>query len=407
MSLPRCLSVLVPVTVVLAGCGTPEVAAPDDLLFLSSGSGVAVVRTGASQPSFRGSNAVPSTDWSTMVRAVRNRGQTRVVAQRPLSRNPRWDRTLEGRFFVKVVSHDGGLAALGPIKERDYRRGRAQTRLAIHGSRFSEPLIFDLSGNVEPEAFSSDGRSLFLVRYLPAREPVRYQVRRLDLETGEIEGVYTPDAHLQQAMAGTARIQAGSSDGTRLYTLYTVRLDDGRRHAFVHVLSLDELWAHCIDLPEGFADQAGSAAAITVAPDGRHVYVANSSAGQVAEVDSQQLRMTRTTELPFRSVGTTRAAVDRDSTLYVARGGNTVAIDAATFEVQREWSFTSGITGLQISPDARRLFVGMTTRIGVVDLDTGKLVRTLDPPGVGRISEFGPVVRPPRAPRTGGFVCAC
>lgn len=400
------LSVLVVISVAIGGCGLPDETRSDDVLFLRTGAGVAVVKTGASQPSFRGSNAVPSSDWSTVIRSIRSRGRTRVVAQKPLSRFPRWDRSLTGRFFVKVVSHDGNLAALGPVAERDYRRGRARTTLAVHGSRLSEPSKFELRGNFEPEAFSSDGNSLFVIRYLPSRDPTRYQVRRLDLESGEIEAVYTPDAHLQRAMAGTARIQAGSSDGTRLYTLYTVSLGDGRRHAFVHVLSLDKLWAHCIDLPESFAEGRDSASAITVSPDGRHAYVANSAAGQAAEIDTQSLKVTRTTNLPFRTVGRTHAAVDRSSTLYLARGGTTVAIDATSFKVQRAWSFRSGITGLQVSTDAHRLFVGMTERVSILDLASGKVMRSIDPPGVGKISEFGPVIRPPRAPRS-GFVCAC
>src|SRR5207244_13219195 len=115
--------------------------------------------------------------------------------------------------------------------------GRAATDLVIARADGSPPRQYSLPGNLSPEAFSSDTDALFVIQYSPPMAPDRYRVRRLDLATGTIGDVASPDADLQADMRGTAQVQSFSPDGNRLYTLYT-RIEGSRRRAFVHVLSL-------------------------------------------------------------------------------------------------------------------------------------------------------------------------
>jgi hypothetical protein len=294
-----------------AACGQARGAgdsAGGDVLFLRSGNDVAIVEAGARSPSFSG-EATPSGDWSEVVRAVASRGSTTLVASDTSSGEPMWRQELDGRLRVKLVSAASDTVVLAPANQTHFNAGRHRTRLVIAGPARDEARSLTLEGNYEPEAVSVDGSTLFVIRYLPALRPNRYQVRQVDVATGEVGAVYTPDAELQQAMGGTARVQAASADGTRLYTLYT--LDDGHsEHAFIHTLALDELWAHCIDLPAGFTTDAATATGLALSPDGARLYVANSSIGRLAEIDTSTLQVVRTASLDIENFGRTTAVHD-------------------------------------------------------------------------------------------------
>lgn len=391
----------------VAGCGRPAGPGGSEALFLRSGGAIAVIKAGASALSFRGSSSIPSPSWSTVVRNDLRRRVTRVTAVNPISGSTRWRQQVPGSFRAKVVSHDGSLVAMGPLAERSYKQGRRETTLLIAGSRTSEPRLFGLRGNYEPEAFSTDGQSLFVVSYLPARDPNSYQVRKLDLRTGEVEGVYTPDQHLQERMGGTARIQAASPDGTRLYTLYTLE-EGSETYAFIHVLALDELWAHCIDLSAEFATFAERATAITVSPDGARVYVVNSAAEKVATIDAETLQVTATVDIDMISGSKTYAATDNAGRLFAASSGRALALDDELREFRR-WQFDEGIRGLQAAKDGGRLYIGLRKQFAVVDPGLDRVIRLVDPPGVGAIGELGPVIRPLKYVRRalGKLTCAC
>jgi hypothetical protein len=362
-----------------------------------------VFSPGADAPSFR-NDAVPSRDWSTVVRSSWTKGLTQISAVDPSAGAVLWDQDLAGRLRVKLTGEGGGMVALGPMRERLFSYGRAHTRLTIAGQSMSEPKTLTLDGNYEPEAFSTDTKSLFVIRFLPARAPTSYQVRRLDLETGKVLPVYTPDADLQKAMGGTARIQTGSPDGTRLYTLYTA-VNGGARYAFIHVLSLDELWAHCIDLPPEFAKHAQSATSISVSADGSRLYVVNAHSGVMAEIDTQTLQVVRTAPIEFDFASSVHSVTDQaNSAVYFTSGNTVAAVDASNLEVKGAWEMPQKVMGIQVGSDGRRLYVGLIDSIAVLDSSTGERLDTLNPPGVNTIQEFGPVLR---ALDQGDIVCAC
>ncbi|MDQ3986667.1 MAG: hypothetical protein M3280_09245 [Actinomycetota bacterium] len=408
MDQPR-RAVLMSLTVLLlVACGTPETArvsdASQDVLFLASPRGLLVTEVDASSPNFRGV-AVPSSDWSTIVRTNTAQGSTNVVAVESASGAELWERTVPGGMEAKVVSGNGDLVVLSPLRQAHYRYGRKETHLVVTGRDVAEPQSILLEGNFEPEAFSTDGGSLFVIRYLPARAPKQYQVRRLDLRTERVRAVYTQDAELQEAMGGTARIQTSSRDGRFLYTLYTIRSGESR-YAFIHVLNLDDLWAHCIDLPVPFATTPESATALSTSPDGKRLYVINTAVGMIAEVDTKTLQVVRTDSIAFDSGDTTYAAHDSGSTLYLAARRRVVGIDTTDLSESRSWLMSQPVSGIQTTGDSERLYVGLRNQVVVLDAGTGARVRALDPPGIKRIDQLGPVTRTLEETRD-SFTCAC
>jgi YVTN family beta-propeller protein len=385
---------------VLAGCArlsprsAPE-GAPEDVLFVRTSRGVTLVRDLPEGQAIRLSGAVPSTDWSAVVRAVPNGTGTRVAALETSSGAELWSQDVEGTFEVKVASQNGRLVALGTPREgTGYPDGRSSTTLVLLGEDGSAPRTIRLEGNFEPEAFSTDGGSLFVIEYRPPLDPTSYRVRRLDLGTGEVVGVYTPDAHLQQSMKGTARVQAASPDGRRLYTLYSHKAADGTRHAFIHVLSLDQLWAHCIDLPAGFGTAPEDAIALSLAPDGDRLYVADARADSVAEVDTRTLSVARSTHVDFGTSGApAHAERGADGMLYLASGARLLAVDPATLVPGRSWDLEEEITGIQAAKDGSRLYVGLRDRIVILDTATGGRLGALSPEDMGKIGQLGQSTR--------------
>jgi hypothetical protein len=398
---------------VLAGCspsdgGSGPARTRDDLLFLRTPRGLALVKARPDAVAVHFSDAVPSMDWSAVVQAVPDGKTTRIEAFDTASGEELWSRPVPEGLEVKAVAEDGRAAVLGkPRRDGTYPLGRSTTRFVIVPSG-GEARTITLDGNFEPEAFSTDGGSLFVIEYIPPRAPTAYRVRRLDLRTGEVGGVYTVDAELQTAMQGTARIQTASPDGRRLYTLYSLEDADGDLHSFVHVLSLDQEWAHCVVLPSDFRTEKERAVAMSVSPDGSNLYVADVLTGDVAEIDTKALRVTQTAQLPLGPWGRdpAHAARGADGTLYLGSGTGLHAIDAATFSPGASWDFEQPIMGIQAGSDGRRLYVGLPDRIAVIDTASGRGLEALQPERVEEISQLGTSTRiVERDTRVGK--CAC
>lgn len=381
---------------------------PEDVLFLRTSEGVALVRDLPEGAAVNVPDAVPAIDWSALVRAVPNDEGTRVEAIDPESGDLLWTREVAGSLKVKVASGDAAMVALGdPQEGAGYSFGRTSTTLVILEDGVPDPRTIELDGNYAPEAFATDGRSLFVVEYLPPTDPTSYRVRRLDLVTEEVEGVYTVDQELQESMQGAARVQAASPDGRRLYTLYTHEVAGGVERTFVHVLSLDKLWAHCIDLPATFGTFDERAMAISVSPDGTRLYVADAASGMVAEADTKALTVTGTTEAPFGSRGgVAHAAADGDGPLYVGRGTGLLELDPTTWTAGHSWELEGRITGLQTSNDGERLYVGLRDEVVILDTASGAHLGVVDPIGLEAIEQLGTSTRSLEEERT-TTECAC
>lgn len=318
---------------------------------------------------------------------------TEVVATSAVTGRPLWSRDISGVNHVRLVGHGGRLIVATPGKKPAgdlyAPASRTQTEFTVVRPRGSEK--YSLWGNFEPEAVSLDGRSLFLVKYTPPMDPDSYQVRRLDLTTGEVVDVFTPDEELQQEMGGSARTHIASTDGRRLYTLYTLQHDDGTASAFVHVLSLDGIWAHCVDLPEDFTGAARSTA-LALSPAGDRLYVVDGIAGRVADVDTQSLRVTRTLSAPTVAEQEPVFAAADGSNVYVAAAGRVYTLAGEAGLMSDAYTASAHITALHaIRPGVVHLGVreGSEKRLDTVDLESKSVTETRPSPGSAAITGFG------------------
>ncbi|MDQ3914883.1 MAG: hypothetical protein M3323_06055 [Actinomycetota bacterium] len=394
---------------VVVACGEPpeRTSQPADLLYFSTGKGVTVAAAGAKTqpPTVRG---VPSTDWSSVVTAEPHRLGTEVEALDAVTGDTQWHESIKGPSLrVKVVSQEAKMVALTPDYQQHYTAGRRETLLVVAG-RGVAPRRIRLVGNYEPEAFSTDGNHVFLLQYLPAQRPTSYRVRRLDLATEEVKGVYSVDAELQEAMRGTARIQTMSPDGKFLYTLYTTGGGSlGPRRAFIHVLNLEELWAHCIDLPPEFGSAREVQVSVSVTPDSKRLYVTDAGSFAIAEVDTQSLEVLQTgTASLLESRSNPVTAHDGRHTLYVGLGPFVYAVDTRDMSVGDRWTLDAAISGLQISADTSKLYVSVDGKLVTIEVATGAEKPMLTPPGVGRIREVGRVMHRVEDPLD-KLTCAC
>jgi hypothetical protein len=386
---------------VAAGCGDDDTGPA--LLILPTTVGTAVVDgdTGARELLLTGSTSTP--DGDVLFEARSNGGSTFVGARTVRTFNSLWSTDIEGSFESRVANADGTRVVLGPSRAGVFlpvgtlAPGRTETTLAVVGDGGSVDEL-TVTGNVEPEGFSVDGDSLFVVNYLPAEAPTYYQVKQLDLATGELHDVFSVDEALQETMRGTARTQTWDPEGDRLYTLYT--LDGGG--AFVHVLDLDEEWAHCVDLPFGIA---ATSAGMALSSDGRTLYVADGEGSGLAEVDTESLAVTEEGTLPRLGVAEagapTAVAID-GRRLLVGHGRDIDVLDRGSFEALDRFEVGEPLVGVQVEGD--EVFVAQQGSVAVLDAGSGEEQRVmpirLDG---GAVLSLGPTSIPTYA----GIQCAC
>jgi hypothetical protein len=305
-----------------------QVPTASPLLYLSWDSGVTAVDASTGHQAFTAPAGVPSGDWSRLASTTPAGSFTNVRTVNATTGATVGLINVPGRVETRVVSYGGDLAALSPHPRAVNGRqpGRGKTELVVASTNRNRQQRYELDGNIEPEAFSSDGRSMFVIEYFPPLHPNRYQVRQLDLSTGALSNVPSHAGADQGQMPGIARRQVMSPDGSRLYTLYT-SAGDGTRYSFVHVLDLDQKWAHCVDLPFSFGDKP-AAMAITVNPDGSRIYVADGAQARIAEISSTSLTVDRFARIPLPQSGARPVATAGTDRIYVAADRTLTSIDA-------------------------------------------------------------------------------
>ncbi|MEV0804894.1 hypothetical protein [Micromonospora sp. NPDC050200] len=307
--------------------------------------------------------------------------------------------TLPGRWAPQAVSANGTKVAL-TSNEVNATKGRPDGRdvtpvLIADVTGVQHRL--DLRGNFVPETFTEDLAGLFVLEWLPAKAPDRYRVRVVDLATKVPGPLYTrtkapipPGA--EEEMRGDGRQAVLAPDRTILYTLYTHQPDhrhtrsliSGRPgstvHAFVHTLNLTARWAYCIDLPHPFGEASANGHAMTISPDGGRLYVADVTSGNVAEISTEELTVRRTATLP-KGIGTGHAVADRDR-LFVGAGTVVRRMDLTRLGLAAEWPVREPVTGLVLSPDGNRLYVGQTDAVSWHDSATGTELGRAAVPGL-------------------------
>jgi hypothetical protein len=363
---------------------------PPETLLLGTEAGPLVVQVPSGSVLFDRPGTVASLGGSWLLSAAPSAGSTLLSIVDGADAEAASTVRLDGTLDVRVVAESGGAVALmDPLPDGwdpEVPLPRSRTPIVVADpTGATETRTYDLRGNFEPEAFSTDDRQLFMIQHLPAEAPTVYRVTVLNLRTGRVVPVFGPFKGPAERMPGIRLQQVLSPSADQLYTLYSsarpgyaphhAPVPNGATVSFVHVLSLQDGWAHCVGLPEELWDRPASEQAMATSPNGRLLYIADPTLGLVTVMDTASLEIrTYPIDLSVSGVRRTSAVVSGDgSALFVAtageRGGVT-RIDTDTFEVVRTWA-TDDVSGLGLSADGERLYVAFDDRVEVMDARTG------------------------------------
>jgi hypothetical protein len=363
---------------------------PRETLLLGTEAGPLVVQVPSGTVLFDRPGTVASLGGSWLLSAAPSGGSTLLRTVGGSDAEPASTVRLDGTLDVRVVAESGGAVALmDPLPDGwdpQVPLPRSRTPIVVADpTGAAETRTYDLRGNFEPEAFSTDDRRLFMIQHLPAEAPTVYRVTVLDLRTGRVEPVFGPFKGPAERMPGIRLQQVLSPNADQLYTLYSsarpgyaphhAPVPSGATVSFVHVLSLQDGWAHCVGLPEELWDRPASEQAMATSPNGRLLYIADPTLGLVTVMDTASLEIrTHPIDLSVSGVRRTSAVVSGDgSALFVATAGEhggVTRIDTDTFEVERTWA-TDDVSGLGLSVDGERLYVAFEDRVEVMDATTG------------------------------------
>ena len=201
---------------------------------------------------------------------------------------------LHGRYSLPAVAYDGspsGLAASGRklilITPRTAFPRRTTTLAVIDAGRLELRRKLQLKGDFSFDALAPDGRTMFLIEYLSARDVTRYAVRAYDLRRrGLLPEPIVDPREPDERMAGLPMTRATSRDGRWEYTLY-----ESSDHPFIHALDTERRRAFCIDL-HGLEGRKGGMWGLKLELDraGRTLTVV-AGARPLARVDTRTLRV--------------------------------------------------------------------------------------------------------------------
>ncbi|HEV8572533.1 MAG TPA: PQQ-binding-like beta-propeller repeat protein [Actinomycetota bacterium] len=364
----------------------PVARAPQGILLLGSSIGVKSVDPSTGEVLFEGSGVPALGDWSNVFTTRVSGRATLLEASDAATGAVVSNVSVPGRLSVRVASADGSLVALmAPIpagRSPWIPEPRASTTIVVADpTGDDEPTRYRLEGNFEPEAFSTDGESLYLISFLPPTDPVAYRVARLDLGRGKVSPVGTrTKSAVVETMSGTRLEQLPSPDGDMLYTLYTTQpatyaeghANVGSPVAFIHTLSMDEGWAHCVVLPKKLWGADPSDEAMALSPDGERLYVVDTARDLVAVMDTDEVKVIQSQEVDFvPSRGAeTHAIVASDGTLVVASGSRVWTFDGEALTPLGTRTMDASVSALGSGPSG--VYVAMPGMIAVIDPSTGK-----------------------------------
>jgi hypothetical protein len=370
--------------------GSPRQPVPPETLLLGTEAGPLVVQVPSGSVLFDRPGTVASLGGSWLLSGTPSAGSTLLSIVDGADAEAASTVRLDGTLDVRVVAESGrAVALMDPLPDGwdpEVPLPRSRTAVVVADpTGATETRTYDLRGNFEPEAFSTDDRQLFMIQHLPAEAPTVYRVTVLNLRTGRVVPVFGPFKGPAERMPGIRLQQVLSPNADQLYTLYSsarpgyaphhAPVPNGATVSFVHVLSLQDGWAHCVGLPKELWDRPASEQAMATSPNGRLLYIADPTLGLVTVMDTASLEIrTYPIDLSVSGVRRTSAVVSGDgSALFVAtageRGGVT-RIDTDTFEVVRTWA-TDDVSGLGLSADGERLYVAFDDRVEVMDARTG------------------------------------
>jgi hypothetical protein len=396
------------VTTAASGSSSPEGA---QLLFFASEAGVTAYDARSGQVTATVPNGLLSPDHSTVFSVSSTGTATVVDAHDPATGERRTTATVDGTLQLRASNHDGSAVVLAPPRDDaqvGYPAGRLTTTLTIAPTDGRPSRTLEVAGNLEPEAFSQDDSALFVLEYIPAEAPVGYQVRGVDLATGEVSNVRTDHTDLEKPMAGRARTQVLSPDGSHLYTLYVVadESQEGGGYAFVHVLDLVDEEAICVDLPRPFGMGAATDYAIAISRDGKEVFSVDPSHGALAVLDTEREAITRTVSIAPMEPGSVHAAVGDSDRLFVGAGHTLTSFEPNSLTVVHQATLDGPIAAVLTTSFDDAVYVAVDDTIAVfdgADIGTGPASSTVVPNAPGLVAAE-PV---PSVEARGPTGCAC
>jgi len=396
MTTRRNLLIIAGGATLLGGCrdesrpgGSGRAQSVPDVVLAETRQGLVVL--GGPHPRLLGPTAVTSPDGRLAGTLTRTAGRPGLLVLDPAAAGPDQPVPVADGWLPRVLASDGKLCAL--TRHAPAARPAPRTRTTILVITNAGQREYELSGTVEPDAFTQDGAGLFVLEWFPATAPERYRVRRLDLTTGALEPLLTRDKSpvppgAEEEMRGDGRQAVLSPDRQLLYTLYThqpghlhtrdlLAGHGGGVHAFVHVLHLAQGWAYCLDLPHPFGTGPADGQAVAVSADGRRLAVADTAAGSVAYADvvtgtnpfdgTIPVRIAQVVTVPS---GTGPAGLAFAAGRLLLGSGQTLTVLDPGGTVAARWSVPA-VRGIAVSPDAARVYVGGAEEVLWLDASSG------------------------------------
>lgn len=393
---------------------------PEGALFTTGDDGsVSLFDTDTGEWVYQVPDAALANDRSTLYQATPLEDETVLTAFDPATAEEMQAQRIPGRLQIRVVSPQGDAVALMAPRTTTglyVPEPRETTDIFVARTDGSTWRGYALEGNYEPEAFSVDTRTLFLLKFLPADNPDHYEVLRLDLETGAVINEYTPEVGIDSWMKGHARSQVTAPDGRFLYTLYSLDqgedpikdpalADSPNYHAFIHVISLEEEWSFCIFLPGSFGQLSVDAVGLAVSPDGTALAAVDMRIGMLVEIDTAKLEITRHNMIGQypEAEGPVPMAIDPAGIIYLADGSYVSSLEPEHRNYGVGMEAAGIVRSMDLSDDGEFLRVAVPDRIHVMDLSTGEEVGNLTLPKSANQVILGPATQT----KFEVFTCAC
>ena len=277
----------------------------DDLLVLhlaapAKHSAYAVIEPGSMRTMLEIAEGVISDDWRLLASVAAAGGSTKVELTAPEDGSMPASVSVPGSWRVPTVgvakvanglSADGSTLVLEQAVDRAPASPTSTTGFAIVATEGSRPArIVTLAGSFAFDVLSPDGRWLYLLEYLAGGDPTHYQVRRLDVMTGQLqEGSIVDKRNIDEQMHGYALTQTAGRGGW-VFTLYR-----GPEGAFIHALDTHNGGAFCIDLPgtEGESSDSNGEWGLVADPTGTVLYVTDPAERRVSAIGLTDFSITR------------------------------------------------------------------------------------------------------------------
>jgi len=399
--------------ILLAGLAVAAMARPEPPLLVTDGAGrISLIDPRTGETAYTVTHAVRAPNGSSIYRAEEVGDSTVIEVLDPESGEVIASTEVGGRLEVRAVSPLGGAVALmtsRPASADLYvPEPREYTSINVIWSQGRDPRNYTLKGNFEPETFSTDEQTMFLLEFFPPTTPDRYYVRQLDLETGDVTNVFTPDQELgielNPEMRGHARAQVMAPDGSFLFSLYTIGAGEAPVHdpadpqadrwAFVHTLNLEEKWSHCIFLPLPFGTAAESAMSLGISGDGKDLFVIDAGTEHVSRIDARRLEIERMEKIPGLHAPEARPVAVGPEVVYIGLGDSVLEMGRETLIPNAAFVVNTGsgslpVQGLELAPDGRTLRVAHGSSISVLDMPSERVIATLSSPGRSTSSFVG------------------